>query len=240
MKRLALLVGSFLVTFALLISVWMVGTGRMPFAGLSATPSPVPTLAPTDPPVTTPVSTLTPSPSPTASAALSPTPSPTPNLATPSPSPAPLRTVAPSLGLPPSSQPGNTQTFTMLGKEYTSYQLPEGGSLLLNGDSLVLHTTEDSPDALWVTYTLDPALLPQGATIHSVSVDVCGRGSGFFWESYGPPGSEPLEYEIVPPDADGCWHFRDARTSDLSAIVATMLESTMVIDQVVFKVTFAG
>ena len=128
----------------------------------------------------------------------------------------------------------------MLGSEYTSYQLPEGGSLFLDGDSLVLRTIEESPDALWVTYTLSPALLPQGAQIRSVSVDVCGRGSGFFWEAYGPPGSDPLEYEVTPPDVDGCWHFHDAFTADLSAIVATMLESTMVIDRVVFKVTFVG
>ena len=238
MKRFALLIGSFLVTFVLLISVWMLGTGRSPFGGLAVTPSPALTLAPTNPPEITPTPTLTAGP--TASPSSTPTPSATTTPATPSPSPEPLRTVAPSFGPPPSSQPGNTQTFTMLGKDYTSYQLPEGASLLLNGNSLVLHTTEDSPDALWVTYTLNPALLPQGAQIHSVSVDVCGRGSGFFWEAYGPPGSDPLEYEIVPPDADGCWHFHDAQTTDLSAIAATMLESTMVIDQVVFKVTFVG
>jgi hypothetical protein len=166
-------------------------------------------------------------------------PSATTALVTPSPSPAPLRTLPPSF-VPSSSKPGEGQTFTMLGKDYTSYQVPEGGSLLLDGDSLVLRTTEDSPDALWVTYTLDPARLPAGASITSVSVAICGSGRGDFWEVYGPTGSEPREYEIEQPDADGCWYFHAAQTSDISAIAATMLASTMVIDRVEFTVIFGS
>ena len=128
----------------------------------------------------------------------------------------------------------------MLGKQFTTYEVPEEGSLLLNGDSLVLRTTDDSSDALWVIYSLDPTALPAGARVHSISTAICGRGSGTFWEVYGPTGSDPLEYEVTPPDADGCWHFTDAQTGDMSAIAATMLDSTLVIDRVVFTVTFAG
>lgn len=146
----------------------------------------------------------------------------------------------PSSGPLPSGQPsGDSQTYTLMGKEFTTYQVPEEGSLLLNGDSLVLRTTDDSTDVLWVVYRLDPGLLPAGATVYSVSSKVCGHGSGQFWEIYGPTGSEPHEYEVVPPEADGCWHFHDAQTTDISAIAATMLDSTMVVDRVIFTVTFA-
>ena len=239
MKRFGLMIVSFLVTFVLLISVWMVGTGRSPFSGLAPAPSPAPTQQPTAPPA----SPLPPtaSPSPTASAIPSATPSVTGAPVTPSPSPAPLRTPPASIAPPSSSQPGgNSESYTMTGAEYTTYQMPEDASLLLNGESLVLRTTEDSSDALWVTYTLDPSRLPAGAIVHSVSVAVCGYGSGQFWEVYGPTGADPHEYEVVPPEADGCWHFRDVQTADLSTIAATMLESTMVIDRVVFTVTFGA
>lgn len=240
MKRYALLGGSFLVTFALLVSVWMIGTGRSPLGGLVATPSAPPTAAPTAAPVATAIPTATPSP--TATPTGTPSPSPTPTLlpATPSPSPAPLRTVPPSFEPPPSSRPGDSQTYTLTGAQYSSYQIPEAASLLLNGDALVMRTTSESDDALWVTYRVQPGLLPAGATVHSVSVAICGYGSGQFWEVYGPTGSVPHEYEVVPPDADGCWHFRDALTNDVSAVAGTMLESTMVIESVVFTVTFAG
>lgn len=243
MKRFGVLVGSFLVTFALLASVWMIGTGRSPLGGLAPTPSPAPTQAPTPAPLATTAPTASPSPStsPTASPRPSASPSATIAFATPSPSPAPLRTPPASFVPPPSGQPGgDTQTYTLMGKEFTRYEVPDGGSLLLNGDALVLRTTEDSPDALWVIYSLDPARLPAGASVYSVSTSICGHGNGTFWEVYGPTGSDPHEYEVVPPDADGCWHFRDAHTNDLSAIAATMLESTMVIDRVVFTVTFGA
>lgn len=240
MKRYALLGGSFLVTFALLVSVWMVGTGRSPLGGLAQTPSPPPTAAPTTTPVETATPTGSPSPTATPTGTPSQTPSLTPPPATPSPSPAPLRTLPPSFAPPPSSRPGGSQTFTLTGAQYSSYQIPEAASLLLNGDALVMRTTSESDDAMWVTYRIEPTQLPAGATVHSVSVAICGYGSGQFWEVYGPTGSEPHEYEVVPPDADGCWHFRDAQTNDISAIAGTMLESTMVIERVVFTVTFAG
>jgi hypothetical protein len=241
MKPFALLGGTFLVTFALLISVWMIGTGRSPFGGLAATPSPAPTQAPTAAP--TEGSTLTPTASPTPTAVPSPTASPTPSptappLATPSPSPAPLRTPPPSGEPLPSGQPGSTTTYTMTGAQFTSYQMTDHARLVRKGDALTLVTTSDSPDALWVTYTLDPPLLPAGAVVRSVDADVCGAGSGTFWEAYGPTGSDPNEYEVVPPDADGCWHFRNAATSDISVVVSTMLESQMTIQQIVFRVTF--
>ncbi len=245
MKQFAVLAGTFLVTFALLVSVWMIGTGHSPLEGPVATPSAAPTdvatLAPTNPPTQaptlapTPQPTTTSAPTPTAASTLAPTTTP---LVTPSPSPAPLRTPPPSGDPLPSGQPGSSHTYTLTGAQYTSYQKPDNSSLLLNGDALILVTTAESPDALWVTYTLDPSLLPAGATVLSVDADVCGSASGTFWEAYGPTGSDPGEYEIVPTDADGCWHFRDAATNEISVIVSTMLESRMTIERIVFTVTF--
>jgi hypothetical protein len=243
MKRYGVLVGSFLVTFALLVSVWMVGTGRSPLGGLAATPSPAPTEVPTVAPTVqlTAAPTGTPMPTATPSPTASPSPTPTaPPLATPSPSPSALRTAPPSGEPQPSGQPGNTQTFTMTGAEFTSYQMADHARLVKDGDALTLVTTAESEDALWVTYALDPALFAAGARVLSVDADVCGQGSGVFWEAYGPVGSTPDEYEVVPPDADGCWHFTNAATDEISVIVSTMLDSQMTIDQVVFRVTFAN
>jgi hypothetical protein len=245
MKSFVLLLGAFLVTFALLISVWMFGTGHSPFEGLTATPTPAPTeaptLPPTLPPTPQPTATVTPTASPTSTPTAGATPTPTaPSLATPSLSPAPLRTPPPSDSVLPSSQPGNSHTYTMTGIQYTSYQMPDQARLVRNGDSLVLVTTSETPDVLWVTYSLDPALLPAGVIIHSVDAAICGQGGGTFYEIYGPTGSDPTEYEVTPPDPDGCWHFRDAATTDMSAIVSTMLDSQLVIDRVEFTVTFGS
>jgi len=245
MKQFAVLIGTFLITFALLVAVWMVGTGRSPFdvptASPTAAPTSAPTFGPTPPPTQAPTSqpTLTPVPTPTSGPTASHT---IPPVATPSPSPAPLRTPPPSGDPVATGQPGSSHTYTLTGAQFTSYQKPDNSSLVVNGDALTLVTTAQSNDALWVTYALDPQLLPAGAAIHTVDADVCGSGSGIFWEAYGPTGSEPDEYEAVPPDADGCWHFRDAAVSsaaDISAIVSTMLESRMTIQSVTFRVTFA-
>ena len=242
MKQFAVLAGTFLLTFALLVVFWMVGTGHSPFeAAATPLPTSMPTVAPTFAPTNPPTLAPTPQPTPTTVATPPASPTllpPTSPLATPSPSPAPLRTPPPSAEPQPSGQPGSSHTYTMTGAQYTSYQKPDNSSLLLNGDALTLVTTADSHDALWVTYTLDPALLPAGATVRSVDADVCGSGSGTFWEAYGPTGSDPNEYEIEPPDADGCWHFRNAATSDISVIVSTMLESRMTIEHIDFTVTF--
>lgn len=239
MTRLALLIGSFLVTFALLISVWMVSAGQLPFAG-AASPTPSPSPAPVVTPAP-PTPTQPPTPTPTSSPTQTPTAQPTPT-ATPSPtpslSPAPLRTLPASFEPLPSSEPGGTRTFVMAGSEFTSFEIPENGRLVRNGDLAVLQTTGDTVDALWAIYRLDPTLLPVGVIIHSVDALVCGHGQGVFWEVYGPTGSTPTEYEVVQAGADGCWHFADAPTTDMSVIVSTMLASQLVIERVEFTITF--
>ena len=66
---------------------------------------------------------------------------------------------------------------------------------------------------------------------------VCGSGSGDFWEAYGPPGSSPDEYEVVPPSADGCWHFNDAPGPDTTVLVKLRLASTMTISRLEYVLT---
>lgn len=236
MTRLALLIGSFLLTFALLISAWMVAGPRPGAVAPTASPVPSSTQAPpASPAPPSPPPTPTPSAQPTATASPLPTTPPTP---TPSVSPAPLRTLPASFEPLPSSDPGGTQTFAMTGAEFTSYQIPENGRLVRNGDLAVLTTTDDTVDALWVTYSVDPADLPVGVIIHTVNALICGHGTGAFWEVYGPTGSTPTEYEVVPPGADGCWRFADAPTTDMSIIASTMLASQLVIERVEFTIIF--
>jgi hypothetical protein len=137
---------------------------------------------------------------------------------------------------PPSGSPSGSQTITLAGSDFKTSDVPEGGQLARNGDLAVLRTSKTSTDALWVTYELDRAQLPAGTTIYSVDTLICGRGSGDFWEVYGPTGSEPNEYEVVPPSADGCWHFTGAPGDDLSVIAAVMIESQLIVERVVFTV----
>jgi hypothetical protein len=244
MARFGLLIGSFLITFSLLISVAMFSFGWSPFAPATAPPTAEPTavtiVEPTPEPVATPLptseSTATTEPVPTDTQAPTATPIPLP---TPSWSPAPLRTPPPSLTPGESTVPGATQTFVVNGIAFSSSDVPANGQLVQSGDGVILQTTDDSADALWVTYVLDPANLPPGSVINNVDVRICGEGDGDFWEVYGPPGSEPDEYEVLPPEADGCWHFTGAPGDDLSVIAGTMLESRLYVERVEFTITFA-
>ena len=243
MTRLAMLIGSFLITFTLLLTGWMILSGRPLYADPAALPTP--SLSPPAAPVETsaaPVETTAPmsSPPPSQTPTALPTPTPTsPPTSTPSPSPVPMRTPPTSLEPLPSGSPGLTQTFVVAGSDFTSSEVPSNGRLVRNGDVAVLQTSTDSSDVLWVIYKLDPSALPAGVVIHSVDALICGRGTGDFWEVYGPTGSEPTEYEVVPPSVDGCWHFEDAPTTDMSVIAATMLDSQLVVERVEFTIIFA-
>ena len=254
-RTLLILVGSFLLTFTLLVSVWMVAFGGFSKAAEPiATPRHTPyyTLAATPPP---PTATLTPTPTPTPK----PTPKPTPvstgthaptGRPTVAPSssgpaatfdgtPAPLRTPPGSFVAPTFNAGDQTQTVAVYGSKFVFSQVPDGGKITPQGDGIIISTTSSSSDALWVTYRLDPSVLPAGAVISSVNAKICGQGAGQFWEAYGPVGSTPTEYEARPPDADGCWHFTDAPPTDISVIASTMLDSQMYIDRIEFTVTFS-
>ena len=251
-----MLVGSFLLTFILLTVVWMLAFGgsgtrgagseptpsRSPYYTLAATPPPPTSTPPPPTPMPTPTRHPSASPSTVSTAAPStaaPSADPLPSPVSTGFSPPPLRTALPSVIDLPSTTPGSTETYVVVGSAYVSSDVPSNGRLATNGDKAMLETTSTSSDALWVTYMLDPGQLPVGAVINSVDVAICGRGEGTFWEVYGPPGSEPHEYEVIQPEADGCWHFADAPTSDLSVLAGTMLDSRLLIERVEYTITFA-
>jgi hypothetical protein len=241
--RVALLLGSFLLTFALLSVVAMVSLGQ-PGATLEPTPSHSPyyTLFATPPPATptpTPQATVVPTPVPSANPDATPqeTPAPPPTPVAPSTTPVPLRTPAPSFAIPTTAG-AETQVLVVAGADFVESQVPDGGSITPSEDGIVIQTTENSPDALWVTYRPDLAELPAGAQVLKVDTRVCGQGTGQFWEQYGPVGSNPNEYEVAQPEADGCWHFTDAPADDLSVIASVMLQSSLYVEKVEYTVTF--
>jgi hypothetical protein len=247
-QNLVLLAGSFMLTFALLLTVWMVATGApqatpqpSPTPAPPATLAPLPSQTPLTPGLPTPSAPAAPTddpttlPSPTVSAPPSATPFPLPSASW---SPPPMRTPPPSIAPAPSVEPGEIQTLVIAGTAYVAADVPSNGQLLNTSRGALLETSRDSSDALWVTYDLPPERLPAGALIHSVDVRVCGIGEGDFWEVYGPPGGEPFEYEVVAPGADGCWHFFDAPAGDLSVIAATMLQSRLLIERIEYTITF--
>lgn len=236
LQNIVLVIGSFLVTFALLVTGWMVATGTP-----AATASPTPSVAPTVAPVVS-LAPVTPTPPRPETPTPEPTPTSTPAPATPTPtttfSPPPMRTPPPSGEPLPSTLPGSTQTIVVAGNSYISADVPSHGRLLNTQRGALLETSRDSSDALWVTYDLPAESLPAGAVVHSVDVRICGVGEGDFWEVYGPPGGEPFEYEVIAPAADGCWHFSDAPPGDMTVIAAVMLQSRLLIESVEYTITF--
>ena len=236
LQQIAFVGGSFVLTLALLLAVWMFAFAPVPRAAPVLTPTPAPTLV-----QATPIGGL-------------PTPGPGASVAPPTNGPAasrtpfnpwgsmapPLRTPVPSTGPRESTIPGQAQVFVVNGADYVDASIPDEAELDRNGDSVTLITTRGSSDALWVTWRLDDEVLPAGAVIHDVAVRICGDGSGDFWEVYGPDGGSPFEYEVQPPQADGCWHFTGAPGHDLSVVGGTMLESEMTITHLEFAITFAA
>lgn len=207
MARVALLLGSFMLTFALLSVVAMVSLGR-PGAAAQPTPSRSPYS----------MASQTPAPS---------TPSSEPTLA-------PIATIEPT----PAATGFATQVVVVAGAAFVESQVPDGGSINPAGDGIVIETTQDGPDSLWVTYRLDPAELPAGAQVLNVDTRVCGNVAGQSWDLSGPLGGTPTEYRTSQPDADGCWHFTDAPADDVSVTASVTLVSSLSIDKVEFTVRF--
>ena len=232
--RTTTLLASFLLTFALLSSVWMLASGR---------PDPAPaTLVPTATPSTaaTPALTGAPTQSPRKSAR-NPTPTrpPTPTAAPTPTAPAdPSPALAASPTLTPAGSPTQTQSFVVSGGAFISSDVPDGGSVVPSSDGVLLTTSATSSGTLSVTYQLDPQLLPPGARVRKVETTVCGNGRGQSWNVSGPSGTWPADYSSVPAGADGCWHFSGTAGSDASVIASTTLDSQLFIGKIVFTVTF--
>lgn len=167
-------------------------------------------------------------------------PSATPRLtATPAPTGTPQATATakPAGTQGPTLAPGTTFDVVVLGQKYASKQVPANGSVTNGANGSILMTTDTSiSDELTVTYRLPASAMPAGTQIASVDVAVCGSGQGDFWETYGPPGGEPEEHEVTPPDADGCWHYFDGG-SNTTVLAIIRLDSTLRIDRLVYTVT---
>jgi hypothetical protein len=97
-------------------------------------------------------------------------------------------------------------------------------------------TTRDAEFPLHMDWSSFRPDLPAGAVITQVETRVCGRGGGDFYEVYGPYDSDPVEYEVTPPAADGCWHFVGP-SSDWYVTIYVYGDSTMTIERIEFAVT---
>jgi hypothetical protein len=224
-QQVALLGGTFLLTLAAMMAVWMVGVG-----GPMATPSPAPSARPTPSPTPTPYN-----PPPTDPASAGPKPTRTP-LVINGNTPAPLRT--PGIVLPrPSAEPGATIVITLDGREYAESIVPRNGKLTRSGPRVTLDTTRSLGEPLWVTWRLPASALPANAVVVNVDVRMCGYGDGDFWEVYGPDGGEPFEYEVMRAGPDGCWSFSGAPGHDLSVVAGVMLQSRLVIERIEYTIT---
>lgn len=223
-----LMAGAFGLTLAVLGGTFMAlqSLAREPERPLrTATPSLValPSIAPTPfqtrHPAGTPRPLTTRPPTPTRK------PAPTPSDGRPAATPAP--TTAPSVTA------GGTITVVVPGDQYELADVPENGTVTpLPGGAVRLETTRIISAQLMVTWFVPEGSVPEGTTITGVDVAVCGSGDGDFYETYGPEGSDPMEHEVEPPDADGCWHYNDAIGDDTSVIAITRLASHLIIERV--------
>jgi hypothetical protein len=161
-------------------------------------------------------------------------PSAVPASASASPLPTPFATPLHTAG--PTPVIGETVTYSVKGSAYVDSVIPPGGLITnLAGGAIKMTTGTANSDELTVTYRLT---LPAGRTVTRYQVNVCGAGSGNFWETYGPPGASPSEYEFEPPAGDGCWHFTGGSMTDTTVLAIIGLGSQMRIDRIDYILTF--
>jgi hypothetical protein len=119
-------------------------------------------------------------------------------------------------------------SVTKVAPEDSLDRKPNGG--------IVVTTHRDSGHPLHLEWLFDPAALPAGSTVSHVETRVCGHGDGDFYEVYGPYDSDPVEYEVKPPAADGCWHFSGG-PSDWNISIYVYGDATMTIDRIEMDIT---
>jgi hypothetical protein len=124
------------------------------------------------------------------------------------------------------------------GNQYINSAVPSNGSVTSNADgSVTMKLDRTVSDEIELDYIVPADRIPAGKTITNMDVLVCGTASGDFWESYGPQGSDPTEYEVVPPESDGCWHYRDAPGPDTTVKAFVHLATTFTITRIEYTVT---
>jgi len=168
---------------------------------------------------------------PSASVEASVEPTSTPSLTTSTSRPTPTRARSAS---------ANTIEVVVLGSKYINPSLASNGKVtkLANG-GMIMSSDRTISDPSEVQYRIPAGQIPAGTRITRIDVAVCGLGQGDFWESYGPSGSDPDEYEVTKPAADGCWHFNGGTGKDSLVRVAVEKLSSLRIDEVVYTVTKA-
>jgi iron uptake system EfeUOB component EfeO/EfeM len=155
----------------------------------------------------------------------------------------PSGTAAPSgtAGEPAASQAigGDTiLTVSVPGNQYSRLALASNGKVDAGpAGAEVLSADRSGSQASTLSYTLPANSIPPSDILRSVDVRICGAASGDFWESYGPTGSAPREYERMAPGADGCWTFTKGSGADTTVVVGVRLASTMTIDRVDYVLT---
>ena len=220
MRQTTILLGTAGLTLVVLIVAFLAFRALTGPDGAAATPTPIPSTSAQE---ATATATASPTPVPSASGA-------TASTATATAVATPVRTAGPT------PVPGETVTYTVKGSQYVSKQIPPGGAISnLAGGAIKMTTGTASSDELTVTYRFT---IPAGRVVQSYQVKVCGSGTGNFWETYGPPGANPVEYEFEPPAADGCWHFTGGSLTDTTVLAIIGLGSQMRVDRIVYILTF--
>jgi len=105
------------------------------------------------------------------------------------------------------------------------------------GGGIRITTIRSAAFPVSMDWTLATSAFPGDASVLAVETLICGRGEGDFYEVYGPYGADPVEYEVTPPSADGCWHFT-GDDSDYAITLYVSGDASLVIDRIEFVVTF--
>jgi len=245
LRQAGLLVGVFVITLAVLAGAFFgfqqvtAGPEATPSAAPSTSapsPSPRPTVAPSATHAAAPTAAPSEVPSLAASPSRAPalTPAPTePSSSGPVPAPSTAAPVpAPSIGAT------GKVVIIVLGSQYATADVPGNGKITPgNGGAITMSTDRTTSAGMQLDYELPADRIPPGFTIRSLDTRVCGMATGDFWESYGPPGSEPDESEFTPPQPDGCWHYVGAPGDDTVVKVAIRLNSTMTITRIEYTAT---
>jgi hypothetical protein len=128
-----------------------------------------------------------------------------------------------------------TIVVTVPGSRYktTASTIQPNAVLTPNADgSLTIATTDDHSahaSIMAVGYDLPPGIIPTGRTVASLDTRVCANASGFFFEAYGPTGSNPREYEVPGTAFNGCWTFTGAPGTDFNVVVKQFLTTTVTV-----------
>ena len=111
---------------------------------------------------------------------------------------------------------------------------------LPDGSIRVVSTRASNADQYVEWLVEDERIMPPGMQAARVVTLVCGRGSGDWWEVYGPYGSEEFEYEVTAPGEDGCWAFNETgRYTDFRVEIWLSGNAEMTISRIEFRVTYA-